>query len=75
MFPSVDRVGSKFVFNIAHNRHRLVAGIDIRSPIDYSTIMIEPLDRDAARRLIRNILAVGAVRFSKHSLDEMARTA
>ena len=28
VFPSVDRVGGKFVFNIAHNRHRLIAEIN-----------------------------------------------
>jgi mRNA interferase HigB len=30
VFPSVDRVGSKFVFNIAHNRHRLIAEINFK---------------------------------------------
>lgn len=33
--------------------------------------MREPLARDAARRLIRNILSDGVVRFSSHALDEM----
>ena len=27
-FPNADRVGDKYVFNIAHNRHRLIAEIN-----------------------------------------------
>jgi mRNA interferase HigB len=30
VFPSVDRVGGKFVFNIAHNRHRFIAEINFK---------------------------------------------
>jgi hypothetical protein len=33
----------------------------------------EPLDSGAAGRLIRHILAVGVVRFSSHTLDEMRK--
>jgi hypothetical protein len=35
----------------------------------------EPLEPSVARRLIRSILAVGSVRFSRHALEEMAKDA
>jgi len=30
VFPNVDRVGKKYLFNIAHNRYRLITEIDFR---------------------------------------------
>jgi mRNA interferase HigB len=30
VFPNTDRVGGKWVFNIAHNRYRLIADINFR---------------------------------------------
>lgn len=35
--------------------------------------MREPLDRDAAVRLIHRILTVGVTRFSSHALEEMRK--
>lgn len=31
VFPNADRVAGKYVFNIAHNRYRLIAEINFRS--------------------------------------------
>lgn len=31
MFPSADMVGKRMVFNIAHNRYRLIARVNYRS--------------------------------------------
>ena len=39
------------------------------------TALLEPLEPDAARRLLRTILATGRVIFSNHALDEMEQDA
>ena len=46
MFPSVDRTGSNFVFNIAHNRHRLIAEINFKYQSVFVKVILSHAEYD-----------------------------